>query len=115
MRQTLRHIGLVLLAALYLTVAQGAALQIVQPSYTGSGPSAFAPLTGSPKDPPKKSLTTRRHLPLVKQGSISQEYWHPTAPPLKCDQAVRLQESPLFSWCRSYLYSRFCKRAPPIA
>ena len=107
-----RFMAMVMLALLYLGGAWVQACAVTLPP-TGTGNKAYSDFSGKGKEPPRLTISHRRHMPMVKPITVSPVI---AADQPEYDQPVPFQILRQFSLvCSSPDFSSLCRsnRAPP--
>ena len=111
--KVIRIIAMVMLALLYLGGAYAQACAVTFPP-TGTGNKAYSDFRGKGKDPPRLTVSYRRHMPMVKPITVSPVIAvdHPEFGELEQFQILR---QPCFPYS-PVEFSSLCRndRAPPL-
>jgi hypothetical protein len=116
MRKVGSNILLVCLCVAYMTTTFLVMTELFQTGIGQPGYKAYALLSGSSKEIPKRTLMPRRHLPLVNSASFLLDLERPSVASWGVHQAVvPIPRHLLLSLQRFLLYTSLGDRSPPVA
>ena len=110
-----KEIAFLFLSAFYLLTTSAVTVSTVIDSIPTSGAKRIVEKRGQSKEIPPRFVIQRRHIPLAKEiPSPSVHIGATEFPPVRNEQCITVR-SPLVYFLKSFHYSSFCDRAPPVA